>query len=67
MCSAKKPKVEHSAPPPMIVPEAEDPNVTNKRRLERQRAAGAHGRESTVLGGPSAGAPTAQAKTLLGT
>jgi hypothetical protein len=69
MCSASKPKVEHSAPPPMLVPEAQDEQVQRRRDRERQRAASAYGRESTILGGPASGAPggpTAQANTLLG-
>lgn len=65
MCSASKPRVERSAPPPMHVPEQTDDNVTRKRDLERRRARSANGRESTILAGPSA-VPTSQAKTLLG-
>lgn len=66
MSRPKMPKVERSAPPPMMVPEATDDQVTRKRNRERQRAAAAYGRQSTVLGG-AVGGPTAQAKTLLGT
>lgn len=65
MCSASKPKVERSAPPPMHVPTVTDENVTRKRDRERARARSAFGRESTVLAGPSA-VPTSQSKTLLG-
>lgn len=75
MCKAKTPKVEKSAPPPMYIPEANDPQAVRKRDRERLRAQTAFGRESTVLGGgggfgggagPTAGAPTSQGKTLLG-
>lgn len=65
MSRPKTPKVEHSAPPPMHVPETTSDEVTRKRNRERQRARSAFGRESTILGG-AIGGPTAQAKTLLG-
>lgn len=66
MCTASKPKVEHSPPPPMAIPVVENDEVQRKRKLERQRAAAAFGRESTILGTPSAAGPTSQAKSLLG-
>lgn len=66
MCKASRPQLPPpSAPPPMIVPETVDENVQRSKRRERQRAAVAGGRESTVLT-PVGAAPTAQAKTLLG-
>lgn len=68
MCSASKPKAPApTAPPPMAVPTVESEQVVSSRRRQRQRAAAAYGRESTILGsqGP-VGGPTAQAKTLLG-
>lgn len=66
MCSASKPKVNPTAPPPMSIPTIEDENVASKRRQMRARNAAAFGRESTILGGQPGG-PTGQAKTLLGT
>lgn len=68
MCKAKTPKVEPVAPPPMAVPTVTSEEVTRKRDRERDRARAAFGRQSTILGGEAgtAGAPTAQAKTLLG-
>ena len=65
MCSASKPKVTHSAPPPMIVPETTSPDVAAARSRQRVRASAAYGRQSTILGG-AIGGPTSQAKTLLG-
>lgn len=65
MCRAKTPKVEKSAPPPMVLPESTDPEVARKRNRERARSASAYGRQSTILGG-AVGGPTSQAKTLLG-
>lgn len=65
MCRASTPKVEKSAPPPMMIPETTDEQVTRRRNRERARAAGAYGRQSTILGG-NVGGPTSQAKTLLG-
>ena len=65
MCSAKKPKVEKSAPPPMYIPEQQSEEVQRKRTTARARAATQFGRESTVLGGPVV-APTGQTKSLLG-
>jgi hypothetical protein len=69
MCSASKPKVERTAPPPMYIPEAQSEQTNAARNRERRRAAGAYGRESTILGGSPIGsvAPTTQQKTLLGT
>lgn len=67
MCRSSTPKVERSAPPPMIMPETTDPQVRAKRDRERQRAASAYGRQSTMLGGGTVAGPTMQAKTLLGT
>lgn len=49
----------------MMLPEQQDEQVTRRRNRERARAAGAYGRQSTILGG-AVGGPTAQAKTLLG-
>ena len=72
MCSASKPKVEHSPPPPMAIPVVENDEVQRKRNRERQRAASAYGREATILGGGLGGSgavvggPTSQQKTLLG-
>ena len=66
MCRAKTPKVERSAPPPMIMPETTDDNVRRKASRERARNASAFGRQSTYLNG-NVGGPTMQAKTLLGT
>lgn len=69
MCRAKTPKVEKSAPPPMMIPETQDEQVRSTARRQRQRAATAYGRQSTILGGGMGGmvgGPTAQAKTLLG-
>jgi len=65
MCSASKPKVERSAPPPMHIPTVVDEDVQKASNRERRRAAAAYGRESTILGGQGA-PPTAQQKTLLG-
>lgn len=65
MSRPKTPKVTHSPPPPMNVPETTDDEVTRRRNRERARARSAFGRESTMLGG-AVGGPTAQAKTLLG-
>ena len=72
MCSAKKPQVQRSAPPPMNIPTTVDENVQNSSKRERRRAASAFGRESTILGmqgngGLAAVSPTTQQKTLLGT
>lgn len=73
MCSASKPKVQHSPPPPMAIPVVENDEVQRKRSRERQRAMAANGRESTILGGGLGGSgavvggPTGQQKTLLGT
>jgi len=50
----------------MMIPEQTDENVTRKRTRERQRAAAAFGRDSTVMGGSASAMPTAQSKTLLG-
>lgn len=49
----------------MMIPETTDEQVTRRRNRERARAAGAYGRQSTILGG-NVGGPTSQAKTLLG-
>lgn len=68
MCSASKPKVERTAPPPMYIPETTNQEVKSAQTRERRRAAAASGRESTILGGPQALAtPTSQSKSLLGT
>lgn len=65
MCRASKPKVERSAPPPMVVPEQQNEQVIVERDRQRRRARSQFGRESTVLAGPAA-VPTSQQKTLLG-
>lgn len=69
MCSAKKPKVERTAPPPMYIPEAQNEQAKAASNRERRRAASAYGRDSTILGGApiAAVSPTTQQKTLLGT
>lgn len=66
MSSPKPPKVERSAPPPMHVPETTNDEVTRNRNRERARARAAYGRQSTIMTGGSAGGPTTQSKTLLG-
>jgi hypothetical protein len=71
MCTAKKPTVQRSAPPPMSIPTTVDENVQNAGKRERRRAASAYGRESTILGmqgggGLAAVSPTTQQKNLLG-
>jgi len=66
MCSAKKPKVEKVAPAPTILPEQQSDDVTRERNRQRQIRSSRSGRQSTIIAGP-ASAPTAQAKTLLGT
>lgn len=65
MSRPKTPKVEHSAPPPMHVPETTSDEVTRKRNRERARRSSEFGRQSTILGG-AVGGPTSQSKTLLG-
>ena len=67
MCTASRPKVQRSAPPPMVIPETVSETTIASRDRERRRAAAAHGRESTMLGGQVGGPPTGQAKSLLGT
>lgn len=71
MCSAPKPKVTHSPPPPMALPVVDNPNTVAAQRRQRQLAAAASGRDSTILGGAigngaAVGGPTGQQKTLLG-
>lgn len=69
MCMASKPRLPPpSPPPPMIVPESVDEEVQRAKQRNRRRAAGAQGRESTVLTPLTAGpaSPTGQSKTLLG-
>ena len=66
MCTAKKPKVERIAPAPTMLPEQQSDEVTRERNRQRQMRGARSGRQSTIVAGPMS-APTAQAKTMLGT
>lgn len=57
------------APPPMYVPESVDEEVQRAKLQQRQRAASANGRQSTILAsayGTAGSAPTGQQKALTG-
>jgi hypothetical protein len=67
MCTAKKPKVGKAPPPPQMTTTVEaDESVLRESQRERRRAATRSGRQSTILAGGNAMAPTGQYKTLLG-
>lgn len=70
MCLSKPKAPPPVSPPPMMLPESADENVARMKVRERQRAASAFGRQSTILasafGAASTAPPTSQATTLLG-
>ncbi len=72
MCNVSRPKVTPMpSPPPPATPVTEDTAAIEARARERRRAGAREGKQSTILAGgmnagAGAGAPTTQAKTVLG-
>lgn len=65
MCSSA-PKVKPVASAPVVGPESVDDAAVAERDRERNRIRGRSGRQSTILAGNTATAPTAPVKTALG-
>ncbi len=65
MCSSA-PKVKPVASAPVVGPESVDDAAVAERDRERNRIRSRSGRQSTILAGNTAAAPTAPVKTALG-